>query len=158
MLNAHITIEKDLAVKAWRRAMRFRAFNQLSYFYATRLTIVWLVLATADIFAGAGELMSFHLGVLALVWAVATTIGYIRWYGEVESKTEGWEFDASLNEMGVSTSSESSVIFRWDHYKSYKEFEDYLEIEDQAGNFTFLPKSYELSEVVEFTKQNISSK
>jgi len=67
---------------------------------------------------------------------------------EVESKTVGWEFDAILDDQGVRTLSEveSETRHDWTYYKSYKEYDEYLQIDDEDGNTTFLPKIESLAE------------
>jgi len=159
-IKVHVKIEKELAIKAWRRAMRFKAFDRLLYFYATRLTIVWLVVATVDAINNEKDLAPFHLGSLAIVCIVACIYGYIKWYLEVESKTVGWEFDAILDDQGVRTLSEveSETRHDWTYYKSYKEYDEYLQIDDEDGNTTFLPKIESLAEAISITKTKIPSK
>ena len=160
MLKAHIKIEKELAVKGWRRAFRFRSFDVFAYYYAIRLMIVWLAVATADAVWGERDLAPIHAVALALIWLGITTYEYVRWYTDLDKKTESWEYDAEVDDDGAVTHSKAEREEKraWNSYKFYKEYDDYLELHDQDGNVAFLPKTEGLSEVVAFTKMKISQK
>lgn len=161
MLEAHIKIEKDLAVKGFRRARRYSAFHEIAQFYGYRLAAVWIIISIADSVIGAPNLMTFHLLVLALVWLAVTAHRYAQWYRELDQKTEGWEFYAKLDDVGVLTEVEPTLDLQdfhpWSHYSRYKEYDDYLEITDIYGETTFLPKEPMLCEMIEFTKRKIRS-
>jgi hypothetical protein len=82
----------------------------------------------------------------------------------VADKTEGWEFIAKLDDTGVTTRAPQDVIqdamneesrYEWSFYQSFKDYEDYLQITDINGGITFVPKTVELMELVEFTKNKI---
>jgi len=156
-LSGHIRIEKDLAIKGYRRALRFSAFNTFAYYYATRLTVVGLILAMADATAGERDLIPRHAAVLAIVWLGITIYDYVCWYRDLETKTVGWEFDATLDDSGVKvyTKYEAESEYPWSHYTSCREYEDYLEIRNSKGEVTFVPKTSDLLEMVAYTKEKI---
>jgi hypothetical protein len=160
MLNVHVKIEKELAVKGWRRAFRFRYVDTLLYYYAIRLVIVWLVVAMVDAIGGERDLAPKHAGALAIVWIGIVAYDYVRWYRDLEEKTVGWEYDAVVDDEGVVTYSkaEREEKREWSWYKFYKEYDGYLELHDQEGNVAFLPKTEELSEAVAFTKTKVLKK
>lgn len=158
MIVAHVTIEKELAVRGWRRALRFRSIKNISYFYAVRLTIVWIIISIVNGIFDDGRLTGYHLLALTIVWLVATLARYINWYREIGENTVGWEFDVVLDDDGVTSKSHSSMTRNWSFYKQYREYDDYLEIEDSDGNITFLPKTNDMQELVEFTKAHIAER
>jgi hypothetical protein len=89
---------------------------------------------------------------------VATVGRYIIWYQEIGEVTVGWEFDVVVDAEGVTSRSDTSVTREWSFYKQYREYEDYLEIEDHDGDITFVPRSTDTQELVEFTKGHIPKK
>ncbi|HEX8286511.1 MAG TPA: hypothetical protein VF556_00860 [Pyrinomonadaceae bacterium] len=158
MLEATIEIEDKLAAKGYKRALQGKALRDIAHYYATKLIIVWVVIAVADGLYGAGNLIFTHLIFIFGLWIVATVYGYADWSRRI-AQTKGWAFRARLDEQGVVTSAFSNEERKnWNYYKSYKEYEDYLQIESTQGEITFLPKTPELFEVVEFTKQKIPQK
>lgn len=157
MLDAHIEIEDKLAAKGFKRAMRSKAIIDIAHYYATNLVVVWIIIAIADGIFGAGHLIFPHLLFIIGLGIVATVYGYFDWVKRIE-QTKGWSFYAKLDEQGVITNLSQENRFNWNYYKNYKEYEDYLQIESSEGTFTFVPKTPELSEIVEFTKQKIPRK
>ena len=159
-LSGHIKIEKQLAVKAYRRALRFSAFNTYAYYYAVRLVVVGLLIAMADAVWEERDLIPRHAAVLGIIWLGITLFEYIRWHYDLEKKTEGWEFDATLDDTFVKTYAkvEAEREVPWDFYTSYREYEDYLEIRDSDSQVTFIPKTPELIEMINFTKEKIPNR
>jgi uncharacterized membrane protein len=78
MLEAHIKIDKDLAVKGFRRALKYKAFQDISYFYAVRLMIVWLVISLANALWDQGNLSKIHLVFLVVLWLGISIHGYYK--------------------------------------------------------------------------------
>jgi hypothetical protein len=157
MLEAQIQIEDELAAKGFKRALRGRAIRDIAKFYASYLIIIWVIIAVADGLMGAGHLIFAHLIVILGLWIVATIFGYYDWTKRI-AETKGWSFHAKLDEQGVITNISNENRMNWNFYKNYKEYEDYLQIECTNGNFTFVPKTPDLFELVEFTKQKIPQK
>lgn len=157
MLEAHIEIEDKLAVKGFKRAMQGKAITDIAKFYANYLIIIWIVIAVADGILGAGHLIFYHLLVIAGLWIVATAYGYLDWSKRI-AQIKGWSFHAKLDEQGVIVTRSENERLNWNFYKNYKEYDDYLQIECTNGNFTFVPKTPELFELVEYTKEKIPRK
>ena len=155
--EAHIKIDKELATRGWLRSMRFRAIKDISYFYASRLMAIWIVILITNGLFGGTYLNGYHLAALEIVWIVASVWRYLEWKKEIEGMS-GWDFHAVLDEAGVTMCSDTSSVRSWSEYKSLREFEDYIEIEDEQGKFSFLPKYPELDEIIEFTKTKIPAK
>jgi V8-like Glu-specific endopeptidase len=157
MLEVQIKIEDELAAKGFKRALKNKAIIDHATFYGNYLAVVWIVVAFADGLMGAGHLIFPHLLVIAGLWLVATAYGYSKWLNQI-SQIKGWDFYAKLDEQGIITTRENEERMNWNYYKNYVEYEDYLQIETTDGTFTFVPKTPELFEVVEFTKQKIAEK
>lgn len=158
MLEANIEIKDELAAKGFRKALRIKAIKDHAAFYGSYLIVIWIVIAVADGLLGAGHLIFPHLLVIVGLWGVATAHGYLDWTKRI-AQTKGWRFYAKLDEQGVITKWALDEERRnWNFYKSYREYDDYLEIESQSGQFTFVPKTPELFEMIEFTKEKIPRK
>lgn len=157
MLEANIQIHKDLVVKAYRRAWRYKALRDISYFYAIRLLIVWMVAGAANNVTGKSGSINFHLTFIIL-WVIAVIHGFIKWHKDISRTMTNWDFNAVLDYSGVTTKTISENNYKWNFYKNYQEYEDYLQINDFKGGITFLPKTPELCEIIEFTKSNIPKK
>lgn len=157
MIEVQVQIDAELAVKGYKKALRHKAVNDIIYFYASKLMVVWLVVAFADAYAGAARLIPLHLLFLSGLGIIASVYSYLDWEKRV-SQMKGWSFDATLNEMGVTTRSPQESWYEWSSYKGYKEFDDYLEIERLPGEISFLPKTPDLFEAIRFTKEKIPEK
>ncbi|HSK72213.1 MAG TPA: hypothetical protein VK892_10990 [Pyrinomonadaceae bacterium] len=157
MLEAHIQIDDELAAKGYKRALKGKAIRDIAKFYSNYLIVIWVVVAVADGLMGAGHLIFPHLVVIFGLWIAAIFLGYNQWTKQVAA-IKGWSFYAKLDEQGVIITRSENERLNWNFYKNYKEYDDYLEIESSQGEITFLPKTPELFEVVEFTKQKISQK
>lgn len=159
MLEARVKIDKDLAVRGYRTALKYKAFQDLSYFYAVRLMIVWIAISVVNALWKHGEMTTPHLIALGVVWLGMSFYAYREWYNGLADKTEGWEFVARLDDDGVSTSpvdgGGQEFRYAWSHYQSYRDRGDYLQINDVNGGITFVPKTAELAELIEFTKEKI---
>lgn len=157
MIEAHVKIDKNIAVKGYRKALRSQALKDIPYFYASRLMIVWLVVCFANALAGMSHLSGYHGLFFLATWAGISVHGYRKWYREV-GEMDGWEFYARVDELGVTTDATSETRNEWSKYSSYAEYDDYLQITETSGGITFLPKRPELEELIEFTKTKISEK
>jgi hypothetical protein len=119
--------------------------------------IVWFVISFANAMAGEAHLSGYQGLFLIGVWIAASVHGYRKWHRDI-GEMEGWEFHARADELGVTTDAASESRKEWSHYSSYIEHDDYLQLNDMTGNITFLPKSPELEEFIEFTKTKIPGK
>lgn len=157
MLEARVQIDDELAVKGYRRALRFKALQEQAYFYSSKLAVVWVVVAIADALFDAPHLIAPHFFFLLALSVAATFDGYLRWNKKIAAM-RGWSFYARLDEMGVATTFPQENWYEWSSYTGYREFDDYLEIERLPGEISFLPKTPELFQVIEFTKEKIPQK
>lgn len=156
MLEAKIEISDELAAEGFRRAMSTKALIQIFAAYGGQLAIVWIAISILDAYFGAGYLIPYNLIPLGAIWVYSSLKRYLDWSSKVAA-TKGWSFYARLDEESVVTNHAASEdrIVGWDFYKNYVEYDDYLQIEDHDGNYTFVPKTPELFPLVEFTKRKI---
>lgn len=157
MMKAHIQIDDELAVKAFRKALRFQAVKEVLSFYSKALMVVWIVVAVADAVLGAEHLIKWHLLFLAGLAVIGSIYSYVQWEKKL-AQTKGWSFYAELDHLGVTTRSPNEARYEWDAYTGYTEYDDYLQIAGPNGAISFLPKTPELFEVIEFTKDKIPRK
>jgi hypothetical protein len=118
-----------------------------------------VVISVADALANAPHLITYHFAVLAGMLIVAIALQYRKWSKEVDD-LEGWSYHAALDDEGVVTTSDTGDTQRmqWSDYKHYVEFDTYLQIEHVDGGFSFIPKSPELFDLIEFTRTKIAEK
>ena len=157
MIEEHIQIDKNLAVKGYKKALKFKAIRDTTYFWATRLFIVWIAIVIADQIGNQGQLIGLHFQFILGLWVIASIYSYVDWYKKINN-IEGWDFHAKLDEKGVTTTISKESRMDWNSYANYKEYEDYLQINDVHGGITFLPKTSKLNNVIEFTKTKIRKK
>ncbi|HEX6126949.1 MAG TPA: hypothetical protein VFZ23_16365 [Pyrinomonadaceae bacterium] len=159
MLEARIEISDELAARGFKRAMTPLAAPQIAAYYGNKLALVWVVVAIVDGIAGASHLIFYHLLALIAVWVAASLMRYHEWSAEI-GRTKGWSFHAKLDEGGVTTKHQDPDEQRvsWSFYKNYVEYDSYLQIEDENGSFSFIPKNPELFALIEFTKRKIPEK
>lgn len=160
MLEARVEIPDDIASPGFKRAKTPGALLQIASQYGYNLVVIWAVVAFVDLILRAGYLILPHLAVLTGLWIAATIYRYFAWSKEI-AQTRGWTFYAQLDDHGVTLRrdpTEGETRVSWSFYKNYVEYETYLQIEDSTGNFSFLPKTPELFELIEFTKTKIPEK
>jgi hypothetical protein len=73
-------------------------------------------------------------------------------------KTADYKLHVVLDDEGVTLKNDHDKRIEWSSYAHYKEYEDYLEITDKAGEISFLPKRDEFADVIVFTKSKILCK
>src|SRR4051812_22314816 len=102
-ISAHIKIEKEQARKWKRRAFRSGALFKYAWYNAVAVILLWFIVSIADLMGGQPQLAKYHALALFFVWVVMTSYAYFHWSGYVDKTTEGWEFDAILDDDGVKT-------------------------------------------------------
>jgi hypothetical protein len=65
-------------------------------------------------------------------------------------------YTAILDDNGVTIKSEvAENHFSWDSYKSYKDYDTYIQINFANEGMSLIPKTPELYEIIEFTKTKL---
>lgn len=100
MLNAHIQIDDELAVRAMTKAFRFRAIKELISLYGLAFIFVWILVAFADFYWDARHLIIKHFLILFGLWLATVAYGYRDWVKKIK-QTTGWSFDAAVDDGGV---------------------------------------------------------
>ena len=158
MIEANILIDRDLTIKGYKRAYGMQALRNGASFYSGRAFVVFLAVAIVDTLYGAGQVVSAHLYVLAALAVGASVYHYFDWLRKLSADARDHEFQVVLDDAGVTIKNENDKRIEWSAYAYFKEFEDYLEITDTAGDVSFLPKRDELADVIVFTKTKIPNK
>jgi hypothetical protein len=126
-------------------------------FYNMRAFYVFLAVAATDAFFGAGELIGAHLCVITALAFGASGHHYFDWLKKVNESAADFELDVILDDEGV-TFKPDSKRRAWSEYDYFKDYGDYLEITDKAGEISFLPKRDAYAEAIIFTKSKIAHK
>lgn len=157
MLQAHIQIDKKLAIKAYKRALHPVAIKNFSATYGSLMFSAWLVVAVVDFFTNQEALISYHTAFLFGLWVLEIAVATVYWHRTLARTTQGWGFYAKLDNEGVTTQYDEAK-HAWHDYSAYIEYAEYLQIIDSTGNISFLPKNEALAEIVAFTKTKIPRK
>jgi hypothetical protein len=157
MIEANILIDRDLTIKGYRKAYGLKVFGSGGSFYGWRAFAVFLPVAFADAFYDRAELVGVHLFIIIALAVAASAHHYFDWLKELYASAEDYVLDVVLDDEGVTFSSDNKRI-EWSAYDYFREYEDYLEITNKAGDVSFLPKRDEFADVIVFTKTKIPNK
>lgn len=157
MIKVHIKIDKQLATRGWRKAFGFKTLWETAVGFAAAVIIIWVALFMTNSITGQGQFTTYDFAALALLGLAATVATHIKWYLDLGKNSQGWEFEATLDDQGVKTHAivETDRDVPWSFYKGYREYDGYIEIHDENNQVTFIPKTEELMDAVAFTKENI---
>jgi hypothetical protein len=158
MIEAQITIDRDLAIKGYKRAYGIKALREGAAFYNFRAFYVFLAVAVADVLYGGGHLIGVHLLVITALAIGASLYHYFDWLRKLSATMKDYELHVVLDDDGVTIKNDGGKRIAWSAYAYFKEYEDYLEITGAAGEVSLLPKRDELAKVIVFTKTKIPNK
>jgi len=158
MIEANILIDRDLVIKGYKRAHGITTLKNAASFYSWRAFFVFLAVAFADAFFGGAHLIGVHLCVISALAIGASFYQYFDWLNRLSASAADYELDVILDDEGVTIKNDRDKRIEWSSYDYFKEFEDYLEITDKAGEISFLPKKDEYARAIVFTKTKIPSK
>jgi hypothetical protein len=156
MIEAEVSVDRNIWIKAQRVGLRYSAFVDQMRFYGWRLFFIWGVVAAVDGINNQQSLISYHIQAFFLLWLFACIAGYIHWYLEVGKKSVSFSFDVKLDENGV-TAIHPEVLVPWSSYKSIKEYDDFYLIRSDSG-ISVLPKNESIHDVIDYSKQKIPNK
>ena len=158
MIEAKILIDRDLVIKGYKKAYGLAALRNGASFYSFRAFFVFLAVAFADAFFGGGHLIGVHLCVITALAIGASVYHYFDWLKQVTTNARDYELHVVLDDEGVTLKNEHDKRLEWSSYDYFKEYEDYLEITNKAGEISFLPKRDEYAPAIIFTKTKIPNK
>ncbi|MBS1797371.1 MAG: hypothetical protein JSS81_26350 [Acidobacteria bacterium] len=157
MIEAHILIDRELVFKGRKKAYGRRALGDGASFYSMRAFYVFLVVAAVDgLYAGA-HLIGPHLVAISALAIGAAFYHYFDWLKRLEAAAADFELHVVLDDDGVTFKNEPKTFRSWNDYAFYREYGDYLEITDKAGEISYLPKRDEYAAVIVFTKSKIAA-
>ena len=157
MIEANILIDRDLVIRGYKKAYGIAVLKHGASFYSFRAFFVFLAVAVADAAYGGGHLIGVHLCVITALAIGAGFYHYFDWIGQVTRNAHDYELDVILDDEGVTFKKDNRRI-EWSEYDYFKEFDDYLEITNKAGEISFLPKKDEYAPAIIFTKSKITNK
>jgi hypothetical protein len=157
MLEAHITIDRDLIIKGYKKAHAVKVLGDAVGFYGWRLLLVWLAVAAADGMKDREDLIGIHLFIVLGAAAALSIHTYYDWTKKLAGAAADGYLHVVLDDEGVTIKNDNDKRIEWDSYSHFKEYEDYLEITHSSGEISFLPKTDELADVIVFTKTKIPS-
>lgn len=156
MIEARINIERDLVIKGYKTAYARQVLRDGAWFYSFRAFFVYLAIAAADAFYGGAHLIGVHLYVISALAVGASLYHYFDWLKKLSAAAKDSELHVVLDDEGVTVKSDGDKHIGWDSYAYFKEYDDYLEITDKAGEISFVPKRDEYADTIIFTKSKIS--
>lgn len=160
MPQANIRVDKDLAARAYKRALRPRTirdllpFYAIPYFVALLGTLAIVSALDTDYNLDHKALVVRLAGLFAGLWICQVAVTVYFWQRSLTEEQRGASFHASLDNEGVTVQYEE-IRRPWSDYTAYIEYEDYLQLLGPGGEISFIPKSVELEEVIAFTKEKI---
>ncbi len=158
MIEAEIHLSDELAAKALLRSQKRKAIKDSIKILGGFLGLVWIIVAILDFVYQTGSLIFFHFVFLFGLFLILVVTEYYLWKKKI-AETNGWSFHAKLDDQEVVVTYTYPEIRRyWASYKSYEEFDEYLQIESMNGEISFVPKTPELFDLIEFTKRRIPRK
>ncbi|MEP6903185.1 MAG: hypothetical protein ABJA66_15660 [Actinomycetota bacterium] len=158
MIEAQITIDRDLIIKGSKRAYGIQAIRSGAAFYTWRAFLVFLAIAFGDAVYGGGDLIGLHLCIISGLAIAASFYNYFEWLNKLTASAQDYELHVVLDDAGVTIKNNYDKHIEWGSYTYFKEYEDYLEITNSSGEISFLPKRNELADVIIFTKSKIPKK
>jgi hypothetical protein len=158
MIEAQITIDRDLVIKGYKKAYGIKLVGDGARFYGWRAFVVFLAVAVADGVYNSEELIGAHLCIITALGITASFYHYFDWIKELSAAAADYELHVVLDDEGVTLKNDHDKRIEWSSYAYFKEYEDYLEITDKASEISFLPKQDEYADVIVFTKSKIPNK
>lgn len=158
MIEANILIDRELVIKGYKQAHGLQVLRDGAAFYSVRAFWVYLAVALADVFFGAGHLVGAHLVVISALAVGASFYHYFNWINQLNASAKDYRLDVVLDDEGVTIKNDNDKRIGWDDYAYFKEYGDYLEITNKTGEISFLPKRDEYAKAVIFTKTKIPNR
>ncbi len=154
MHEGTVTITASL----WRKILLDRAIKHTFWKYLKTYTIT-LIVAIAGVVTV--YLSNKDKSLLELIfwfcgfWFVLQIMTMTQIYLTIRSIKEDYSFHINLNEVGIKILEER---IPWEHYEFYIENDHYLEIHNKNQQISYLPKSNDIKELVDYTKAYIQKK
>ena len=156
MIEAKVLIPKNIVAKAYLNSdtpysyLKHIKVSALPYFMA------WTGVILVNIITGNKDLIFWHLLAISVFGVLYATYIYKEYEEMYSSNGNDIEYYVRLDNSGVYINQPEQYT-SWDEYKSYVEYDDYIQINSNNG-VTFLPKTEELKDVIQFTKEKIPNK
>lgn len=155
MIEALILIDRELAIKGYKKAHRLASMKNLTVLYGGLGVGIFLAVALVDIIFDSRHLLGAHLLAVFGLMLVTGIYHYFQWVEQLTKNMKDYELDVVLDDEGVTLKNNHDRRIGWDAYAYFKEYEDYLEITNKAGEISLLPKKDEYARAIVFTKTKI---
>jgi len=157
MIEKEITIPKEIIVKGLLHSRSFSEFidNLKGFLYMSCYAASAIILV--DSITSNTQLIKWHILSLVTLSLLVAVVTHAQWKKEIINKSKDFTYNAKLDDTGVFLSGVSKH-YNWNQYQYYIEYSDYLLIKGTESGVSFLPKTKELSDVIEFTKTKIPNK
>ena len=137
----------------WNRA---KSYTFWKYLKTNTIIILSLYAGLMTIFfLTKNKALQFNPLWLIVGWLLLLFYNILKTYFSIISITEDYRFHIKLNKNGVETEEGKKP---WSSYLFYIEYDDYLEIHEKNEAISFLPKTEDLKEIIEYTMSNIKNK
>ena len=156
MIEAKVFLPKHIAAKGHINSNKPYVFSKHlinsipPYFFA------WASVILIDVTTDNANLVWWHFISILFFAFLLSSYNYVKLEEFYKSTAREMEYDVQLDDSGVYIKNPDKHI-SWDNYLNYVEYEDYIQI-NSVGGTSFLPKTDELKEVIDFTKQKIPNK
>jgi len=158
MIEANILIDRDLIIKGYKRAYGLTALKNGAAYFSSLGFWAFIAVALVDVAFGGAHLIGAHLVAITVLAIAAALYHYFDWVRQVERNAKDYELDVILDDDAVTIKNSDNKRIEWSAYAYFREYEDYLEITDRAGEISFLPKRDEYARAIVFTKTKIPNR
>ena len=158
MIEKLITIDRETAIKAYKKAHRPALIKNLVAGYGGLGFSLFIMVALIDMVFDSRHLIVAHLlAIFGLITVICIYL-YFQWVEQLTKTMKDYDLDVILDDEGVTIRNNNNKRIAWNEYAYFKEYEDYLEITNKTGEVSLLPKRDEYARVIVFTKTKIPNK
>ncbi|MCJ8314902.1 MAG: hypothetical protein HRU38_22365 [Saccharospirillaceae bacterium] len=157
MIEKKINIPKEIIKKGLLKSLKYTTLIEnikgsfaLCSFFLIGITFV-------DFVTGNSNLVFLHILSCFVISCLMSIKFFYEWISEVKNETEDFIYSVKLDELGVHIKNDEYLV-KWEEYLYFIEYEDYLLIKIKDSGVSFLPKTLELTDVIEYTKKKVPEK
>ena len=157
MIEAKVVVPREIIIEGLAKSRNLKSLLLELYAASSIYFMAWSVVVLVDVVTNNTHLILWHLLALAVLSVVVSLRTYSQYKDELKSKAKSVEYFVKLDDSGVYIS-HPKKHYGWEEYQCYIEHDKYLQLMGRNTGVSFLPKTDELSEVIEYTKSKIPNK
>lgn len=157
MKEHKITVSKELFHKALIKEKKYSEFIDILKILFSQTILIFLIVILIDKYTHNSNIIYLHTSYIYIVVVSMAAYLYVHWRIILKKELKGYTFTAIVSDEGVVTK-QNEEFHEWNSYKYFIEYDEYLMIKHKNGGLSFLPKTEELKEIIEFTKTKIPQK